>query len=45
MYADVHRRVDMLRKEVDVYLAEAPPFTIDVVYTYIQYKGAKPMYL
>ncbi len=39
MYADVHRRVDMRKKEVDVFTAELHLFTIDVVYTYIQYKG------
>ena len=35
-YADVNRRVDMSRKEVDICLAEVHLFTIDVVYTYIQ---------
>ena len=37
MYADVHIRVDMRQKEVNVCLAEPHLFTIDVVYTYILY--------
>jgi len=31
----VHICVDMWQKEVNVCLAETPPFTIDVIYTYI----------
>ena len=35
IYADVHIRVDTAQKEVNVFIAEVHPFTIDVVYTYI----------
>ncbi len=35
MYADVHIRVDMRKKEVDVFIARKHLFTIDVVYTNI----------
>lgn len=35
MYADVHRRVDMRKRKVNVCLAEVHLFTIDVVYTNI----------
>jgi len=35
MYADVHRRVDMRKKEVNVFTVRKQILTIDVVYTYI----------
>ena len=37
MYADVHIRVDTAQKEVNVFIAEVHPFTIDIVYIYILY--------
>ena len=40
MYADVHIRVDIAQKKVNVFIAEVHPFTIDVVYTYILYAKA-----
>ena len=43
MYADVNIRVIYAKKEVDVFSTRTYPFTIDVVYTYIQYKGKKPI--
>ena len=38
--AGVHIRVATAQKEVDVCLAEIHPFTIEVVYTNIQYAKA-----
>jgi len=38
--ADVHIRVDMRQKEVNVCLAEVHPFTIEMVYTNILYTKA-----
>ena len=35
MYADVHIRVDMRKKKVDVFIASKHLFPIDVVYTNI----------
>ena len=35
MYADIHRCVDMRKKEVNVFIASQHLFTIDVVYPYI----------
>ena len=40
MYADVHIRVDIAQKEVNVCLAEVHPFTIEMVYTNILYTKA-----
>jgi len=40
IYADVHIRVDTAQKEVNVYLAEVHPFTIEMVYTNILYAKA-----
>jgi hypothetical protein len=40
MYADVHIRVDIAQKKVNVFIAEVHLFTIDVVYTYIPYVKA-----
>ena len=40
MRVTVHRCVYMRQKEVNICLAESPPFTIDVVYTNIQYAKA-----
>ena len=45
MYADVHRRVYMRKKEVDVFSDQVHLNTVDVVYTYIQYKRRTPMYV
>ena len=40
MYADVHIRVAIAQKKVDVYLTRTYPFTIEIVYTYILYVKA-----
>jgi hypothetical protein len=40
MYADVHIRVDIAQKKVNVFITEVHPFTIEVVYTYILYAKA-----
>ena len=45
MYAGVNIRVDTAQKKVDVFLTRTYPFTIDVVYTYIQYKEINQLYL
>ena len=45
MYADVNIRVDTAKKEVNVFSTRTYPFTIDVVYIYIQYKGINQLYL
>ena len=37
MYAGVHRRVYMRKKEVNIFSDQVQLFTIDVVYTYILY--------